>query len=94
MQNKNSIRKTEGRLSSDYSTKVRQVATMLLDMLDKALNNLEDKHKTGSPYWRRLRVRKRLTQTILTVAGESDWAKIREQLTEEFFKSSDKELLK
>jgi hypothetical protein len=77
----------------DYSNKVRQAASMLLLMLDEALLNLEQHHKTGSPYWRRLRVRKRLVQTILTVAGESDWKKLRENLAEEFFQSSDKALL-
>jgi len=76
-----------------YSNKVRQTASMLLLMLDEALLKLEEHHKAGSPYWKRLRVRKRLVQTILTVAGESDWKKLREKLAEEFFQSSDKDLL-
>jgi hypothetical protein len=62
-------------------------------MLDKALTNLEDHHKTGSPYWKRLRIRKRLVQTILDAAGEEDWNKRREELLDEFFQSSDRDLL-
>jgi len=77
----------------DYSNKVRQVASMLLLLLDQALLKLESKHKTGSPYWKRLRVRKRLVQTILSVAGEPDWKKRTEMLLEEFFQTSDKEIL-
>lgn len=78
----------------DYSNRVRQVASMLLLMLDQELIKLEVQHKTGFPYWRRLRVRKRLVQTLLSVAGEPDWKKRREQLAEEFFQTSDKDLLK
>ncbi|MCJ7760353.1 hypothetical protein MUP59_04335 [Candidatus Bathyarchaeota archaeon] len=82
-----------GTLKGYYAEKVRQVTSMLLLMLDKALTNLENKHKTGSPYWKRLRVRKRLVQTILSVAGEDDWKKRIEELAAEFFQSSDKDLL-
>jgi hypothetical protein len=77
----------------NYSERVRQAVSMLLLMLDTALTNLEHQHKTGSPYWKRLRVRKRLVQTILTAAGETDPKKLRDLLLEEFFQSSDKDLL-
>jgi hypothetical protein len=78
---------------TSYSEKVRQTASMLLGMLDETLTELERKHKTGNPYWRRLRVRKRLVQTILDVAGEEDFKKRREKLAEEFFQTSDRKLL-
>jgi hypothetical protein len=77
----------------NYSNKVSQTASMLLLMLDEALLKLENNHKTGSSYWRRLRVRKRLVQTILSVAGEADWKNKNELLAEEFFRASDKALL-
>lgn len=69
------------------------VANLLLAMLDKSLIELERKHKTGSPYWKRLRVRKRLVQTLLYAAGIKDWKEIRQHLFEEFFWTADKELL-
>ena len=80
-------------LTDCYAEKVKRVTSMLLLMLDQSLTNLENQHKTGSSYWIRLRVRKRLVQTILSVAGETDPKKLRELLLEEFFQLSDKELL-
>ena len=76
-----------------YARRVANTANTLLLMLDKALTNLERQHKTGNPYWKRLRVRKRLVQTILDVAGESNTGKRTERLADEFFQKSDKELL-
>jgi len=64
---------------------------MLLLMLDQELNRIEKLHKTGTPYWKRLRIRKRLVQSILDFAGEDDMLK--EKLQEEFFKKRDKELV-
>jgi len=48
---------------------------------------LERRHKTGSPYWKRLRVRKRVVQQILEIATlYPDWKNIVSKLREEFFK--------
>jgi hypothetical protein len=69
------------------------VTSLLLDMLDKALNNLESQHKTGSRYWVRLRIRKRLVQTIMYLASEDDPKKVKQELFEEFFKKSDRQVL-
>jgi hypothetical protein len=80
-------------LFGNYSEKVGMTASLLLTMLDTSLTELERKHKTGFPYWRRLRIRKRLVQTILNAAGENDPHKRRKMLAEEFFQASDKELL-
>jgi len=77
----------------DYSNKVRQTCNMLLLMLDQELNRIEKLHKTGTPYWKRLRIRKRLVQSILDFAGEDDMLKVKEKLQEEFFKKRDKELV-
>lgn len=77
----------------NYSNKLRLTCNMLLAMLDEELTGLENQHKTGSPYWKRLRVRKRLVQTILDVAAEENFHVIRRKLREEFFKTPDKRLV-
>lgn len=77
----------------DYSNKVRQTCNMLLLMLDQELNRIEKLHKTGTPYWKRLRVRKRLVQSILDFAGEDNMLRVKEKLQEEFFKKRDRELV-
>jgi hypothetical protein len=77
----------------DYTKRVKQTCSILLMMLDEELIRIEKQHKTGSPYWKRLRVRKRLVQSILTFASEEDFKVIREKLREEFFRTPDKVLV-
>jgi len=73
-----------------YSEKVKNCTNMLLLMLDEELNDLEKKHQTGS-YWRRLRVRKRLVQSILEFASLEP-KEMMAKLRQEFFQKSDQEL--
>jgi len=74
-------------LSEEYDKAVRMVCNRLLMMLNDELNELERRHKTGSPYWKRLRVRKRVVQQILEIATlYPDWKNIVSKLREEFFK--------
>ena len=76
----------------DYKFEVYNTTSILLLMLDKELNQLEKEHKIGTPYWKRLRVRKRLVQSILDYASlkpKERHAKLRE----EFFQTRDKELV-
>jgi len=76
----------------NYSDQVRNCANTLLLMLDQELTVLEKNHKTGNPYWRRLRVRKRLVQSILDYAVLEPKVMI-EKLREEFFQTKDENLL-
>lgn len=72
---------------SDYDKAVRMVCNHFLLMLDKELTELEKKNKTGSPYWKRLRRRKRIVQRLLEIATfYPDWKKISQELREEFFR--------
>lgn len=74
-------------MEHNYSKGVTFTATIFLEMLDEELTKLEKQHKTGKPYWRRLRRRKRVVQRILELGAlYPNFKKIREELKEEFFK--------
>ena len=72
---------------SDYGKALRMVCNRFLLMLDEELTKLENKGQTGKPYWRRLRIRKRIIQRLLEIATYyPDWNKITRELRDEFFK--------
>ena len=79
-------------MKTNYKYEVYNTTSILLSMLDEELNQLEKKHKLGTSYWKRLRVRKRLVQSILEYASlkpKERYAK----LQEEFFQTKDKDLV-
>lgn len=73
---------------SSQEKNVFLVMNRLLSMLDRELDQLEAKHRTGGGYWKCLRTRKRLIQSVLEIATLApDWKKVDEELRNEFFKS-------
>lgn len=76
----------------NYKMQVYNTTSLLLLMLDRELSELEKERKTGKPYWRRLRVRKRLIQSILEYASLEPKERT-DKLREEFFQTRDEDLV-
>lgn len=56
-------------IEENYEQKLKFTTEYALHILDSELSRVEAEGKTGSQYWKRLRVRKRIIQNLLKFAN-------------------------